>query len=125
MNHHAQQVAEFHKAFDIPILDSPQVPNQDRVKLRARLVAEESQEVIEAMESRNLQHIAKEMTDLMIVLHGAALEFGLQHVMDQVMDEVHRSNMSKLGADGKPVYRADGKVLKGPNYSEADLTFIG
>lgn len=125
MNHHAQQVAQFHEAFGIPILDSPQIPDEQRVKLRARLVAEESQEVIEAMQSGNLQHIAKEMADLMIVLHGAALEFGLQHVMDQVMDEVHRSNMSKLGPDGKPLHREDGKVLKGPNYSEADLTFIG
>ena len=61
----------------------------------------------------------------MIVLYGTALEFGLQHVMDQVMDEVHRSNMSKLGLDGKPVHREDGKVMKGPNYREADLTFIG
>lgn len=124
MNFYTAQVAEFHQAFDVPIVTSPQIPPADRAKLRARLVAEESAEVIEAIENGNLQHIAKEIADLMIVLHGTVLEYGLQHVMDKVMDEVHRSNMSKLGADGKPVHREDGKVIKGPNYREADLTFI-
>ncbi len=124
MHHHTAQVAEFHQAFDIPILDSPQIPNGARVKLRARLIGEESQEVIEALESGNLQHIAKELADLLIVLHGTVLEFGLQNVMDQVITEVHRSNMSKLGTDSKPVLREDGKVIKGPHYREADLTFL-
>lgn len=125
MNHHTAQVAEFHRAFDIPILETPQVPGKERAELRARLIAEESREVIEALESGNLQHIAKEMADLMIVLHGTVLEYGLQNHMEQVMEEVHRSNMSKLGPNGKPVHRADGKVMKGPDYQEADLTFIG
>lgn len=125
MNHHTQQVAEFHKAFNIPILDSPQLPSAERLKLRARLVGEESREVMEALEGGNLQHMAKEIADLMIVLHGTVLELGLQNVMDDVIAEVHRSNMSKLGPDGKPIHREDGKVLKGPNYTEADLTFIG
>ena len=125
MNHHTAQVAEFHRAFDIPILDAPQVPDQAHAALRARLIAEESREAMEAIESENIQHIAKELADLFIVLHGTVLEFGLQQVMDEVMEEVHRSNMSKLGPDGKPIYREDGKVMKGPNYREADLTFIG
>ncbi len=125
MNHHTHQTAIFHTAFGIPIQDSPQVPDEARAKLRARLIAEESAEVIEAIESGNIQHIAKEIADLMIVLNGTVLEYGLQHVMDQVMDEVYRSNMSKLGADGQPVHREDGKVIKGPHYSIADLTFIG
>lgn len=125
MTSHINQVAQFHRAFNIPILDSPQLPNAERLKLRARLVGEESREVMEALQEGNLQHVAKEIADLMIVLHGTVLELGLQHVMDEVITEVHRSNMSKLGPDGKPIHREDGKVLKGPNYTEADLTFIG
>ncbi len=125
MDVYTKQVAEFHKAFGIPVLNSPQLPDAERLKLRARLVGEESHEVMEALQSGNLQHIAKEIADLMIVLHGTVLELGLQDVMDEVMKEVHRSNMSKLGTDGKPIHREDGKVLKGPGYSEADLTFIG
>ena len=58
MNHHAQLVAKFHEAFEIPILNSPQIPDEQRVKLRARLIGEESQEVLEAIESGNIQHIA-------------------------------------------------------------------
>lgn len=125
MNHHTQQVAEFHKAFNIPILNNPQLPSMERLKLRAKLVGEESREVMEALEGNDLQHMAKEIADLMIVLHGTVLELGLQNEIDKIMDEVHRSNMSKLGPDGKPIHREDGKVLKGPNYTEADLTFIG
>lgn len=124
MNHHTAQVAQFHQAFNIPILDSPQVPDAERAQLRARLVGEESREVMEALQSGNLQHIAKEIADLMIVLHGTVLEYGLQHVMEEVMEAVHNSNMSKLGPNGKPLHREDGKVIKGPNYQEADLTFI-
>jgi predicted HAD superfamily Cof-like phosphohydrolase len=63
--------------------------------------------------------LTKELADLLYIVYGTAVTFGLP--LEEVFTEVHRSNMSKLGADGKPLYRADGKVLKGPNYQEPDL----
>jgi predicted HAD superfamily Cof-like phosphohydrolase len=130
-------VRQFHEAFDIPILGQPCVPSLDRVELRRRLVAEEFKEVdaeFERIISRSWRYahafdlyvdvarLAKELADLRYVAWGADLEFGIpSHEVDL---EVHRSNMSKLGPDGRPVRRHDGKVLKGPNYFEADIVSV-
>lgn len=132
-----QLVRYFHEAFDLPVVSHPSVPSDDRVALRLRLIDEEYQEVrtelVNILEklryghtvdepSRRLADLAKELSDLIYVIQGTALEFGLP--LNAVFAEVHRSNMSKLGADGKPVRRDDGKVLKGPNYREADILGI-
>jgi predicted HAD superfamily Cof-like phosphohydrolase len=110
------------------------MPAVRRVELRRRLVAEEAKEVdaeFERILTRyrsyhraaevygDLARLAKELSDLRYVAWGADLEFGIPS--DAVDLEVHRSNMSKLGPDGRPIRRHDGKVLKGPNYFEADL----
>lgn len=120
-NAHLDKVTAFHQAFDIPVHGQPQLPDNSRLQLRATLVMEEAKEVAEALTKQGLPEIAKELCDLYIVLQGTILELGLQDVMDEAVQRVHKSNMSKLGRDGKPVHRADGKVIKGPDYQEARL----
>lgn len=108
---------EFHHKFDVPVLPTPQWPDDRRKNLRINLLREECAEVIEAIESGNLSAIAKELCDLLIVCYGTGHEYGLQ--LDRAFREVHLSNMTKLGNDGRPVLRpTDGKVIKGPNYRE-------
>jgi predicted HAD superfamily Cof-like phosphohydrolase len=139
-------VREFHEAFDLPILSYPTIPAIQRVELRRRLIQEEYREVDVEFErivqrlasgvhnpggySRAIQvyediaRLAKELSDVRYVVEGAELEFGIPG--EAVYAEVHASNMSKLGPDGRPVRRHDGKVLKGPNYRHADvLSAIG
>lgn len=125
----------FHKAFGLPVYDEPFMPDMKRVDLRWKLINEEHQEVSDELAMiwrhqqrgynsvdeahQDIARLAKELADLKYVVEGTALEFGID--LDAVYAEVHRSNMSKLGADGKPVRRHDGKVIKGPNYSEANV----
>jgi predicted HAD superfamily Cof-like phosphohydrolase len=80
---------------------------------------EEHKELNKAIVSKDIPAIAKELCDLLYVVYGMGITFGIP--VDECFAEVHRSNMSKLGPDGKPIYRADGKVLKGPDYFEPDL----
>lgn len=112
----AGMVREFHEAFNLPIGDTTRTFNT----LRADLVCEEASEVSEAIRRGDLSGIAKELADLVYVTYGAAITFGID--LDIAVRAVHASNMSKLGPNGKPVMREDGKVLKGPNYREADVT---
>lgn len=111
----AGMVHEFHVAFNLPINDTTRTHN----KLRADLIREEAGEAGEALESGDLEHIAKELADLVIVAHGAALTLGIN--LDRAVALVHESNMSKL-VDGRPDMRDDGKVLKGPNYRPPDMS---
>lgn len=117
MNKQIEQVKEFHKAFDIPILTKAQFPN-GRVNLRASLINEEVKELNNAY---SINNFGKELIDCIYVLIGTALEFGFADKLEDLFDEVHKSNMSKLGEDGKPILREDGKVLKGKNYQEANI----
>jgi len=110
----AAMVREFHVAFDLPINDATRTLN----KLRADLIREEAEETAEAVESGDLEHMAKELADLAYVVYGAALTLGID--LDVAIAAVHASNMSKL-VDGRPVMRPDGKVLKGPNYAPPDM----
>lgn len=88
----------------------------DQMELRRELVMEEANEVRTA---ESPEELTKELADLLYVVYGMAVTFGLP--IDEVFERVHRSNMSKLGDDGKPIYRDDGKVLKGPNYQPPKL----
>lgn len=125
-----RKVKEFHDAFGLPVFTSPGDPGAERTNLRADLIEEESGEAVEAMiNSWNesfvddaLSTIAKELADVIIVALGAALELGIP--LSEVFDEVMLSNMSKLQSDGKPLYREDGKVMKGPNYKPPDILKI-
>jgi predicted HAD superfamily Cof-like phosphohydrolase/3'-phosphoadenosine 5'-phosphosulfate sulfotransferase (PAPS reductase)/FAD synthetase len=112
-------VRAFHTAFDIPILPAPTFPAPDRIAMRLRILDEERQELTDAIEAGDLVEVADALTDMSYLVYGTALEFGID--LNPCFREVHRSNMSKLGHDGKPILRADGKVMKGPNYSRPNL----
>lgn len=118
-----EMVREFHKAFGQPAPDSAEELSEERQDLRLDLIEEEYNEYIEAVGEGDLVEIAKELADLMYVVLGTAVEHGLVN-FDEIFAAVHASNMTKLGADGKPIRREDGKVVKGPNYKEPDLTSL-
>jgi len=109
-----EMVEQFHKEFDAPVGVLPKIISEGRQELREGLMAEEFRELWEAMDEKNLAKIAKEACDCLVVVYGTLVEYGIN--ADAVFEMVHKSNMSKLGEDGKPVYREDGKILKGPNY---------
>ncbi|MEU7278716.1 MazG nucleotide pyrophosphohydrolase domain-containing protein [Streptomyces sp. NPDC045431] len=131
-------VAQFHEAFDV--VNDIVTPEKFRELLERRvtLISEEAKEVAEAIDAVHhaigntdytgypvglVEHLAKELADLLYVIFGTADLLGIP--LDKAFAEVHESNMSKLGEDGQPVLREDGKVLKGPNYREADMTEVG
>lgn len=113
-------VEEFHYAFNLPIQHEITGIDEELRDLRIRLIEEEVTEVKEAMEAGRVYDVAKELADVLYVVYGTALVYGID--LDWAFQKVHESNMSKLGPDGKPIYREDGKVLKGPNYAPPDMS---
>lgn len=122
-------VAEFHKAFGHPIGVEA---TADSLALRFKLIHEEHNELrdeiaiamvdvetLGAVSTKVKARLLKELADLQYVISGLAVELGLP--LDIAFNRVHESNMTKLGEDGKPVYREDGKILKGPNYRPPDM----
>ena len=93
-------------------------------ELRYNLMKEEKEEYLEAVQNNDIVEIADALGDMLYILCGTILEHGLQHKIEEVFDEIQRSNMSKLGEDGKPIYREDGKVMKGPNYFKPNFSDI-
>lgn len=118
-------VAEFHDAFGIESANAPVVslPEQT-VLLRHNLMKEENEEYLEAAQNKDLVEVADALGDMLYILCGTILSHGMQHKITEVFNEIQRSNMSKLGSDGKPIYREDGKVLKGPNYFKPNIAAI-
>ncbi|MBF4469871.1 MULTISPECIES: pyrophosphohydrolase domain-containing protein [Flavobacterium] len=116
-------VKEFHTAFRIGHSETP-IASLGEVKniLRYNLMKEENEEYLEAVQNNDLVEIADALGDMMYILCGTIIEHGLQHKIEEVFDEIQRSNMSKLGEDGNPIYREDGKVMKGPNYFKPDFS---
>ncbi len=117
-----ENVREFHTAFGVPELFAPGFPDSKRRALRLELITEELQELLDAEAANDIVEVADALSDLSYVIAGMALEYGID--LDACVAEVHRSNMSKLGADGKPIYREDGKVLKGPGSFKPNLRAI-
>jgi predicted HAD superfamily Cof-like phosphohydrolase len=115
MTHEQAMVEEFHRTFDILVQDRPAVPAAATKELRLRLIQEEFDELREAMGQDNLAAVAKEMADLLYVVYGTAVSYGID--MEPVFREVHRSNLSNVGG----YKRADGKWVKPPTYSPACL----
>jgi predicted HAD superfamily Cof-like phosphohydrolase len=111
-----EQVLEFHRVFGCAINDTTRTHNT----MRAELILEEAAEAAEALLIGDRQMIARELADLVYVAYGAAITLGI--ALDRAVSEVHRANMSKLDSDGTPVFRPDGKVLKGPNYQAPDMS---
>ena len=115
-------VALFHKSFGMGISDIPIASlGEDKNKLRFGLMEEENQEYLDAAGKGDLVEVADALGDMLYILCGTILEHGLQHKIEEVFEEIQRSNMSKLGADGNPIYREDGKVLKGPSYFKPNI----
>ena len=121
MKNELELLKQFHNAFGHPVETKPTFLSDDRLTLRIALIQEELNEVEEAMMVNYHPDIMKELSDLLVVTFGTIIECGYQDLIEQAFAEVMRSNMSKLGADGKPIYREDGKILKGPDYKEADM----
>ena len=122
MKKQIEQVRRFHDAFGIKNNYSPHaVLESDVIDLRHRLIHEENEEYLEACKNGDLVEIADALGDMMYILCGTILSHGLQDKIENIFEEIQRSNMSKLGADGKPIYREDGKILKGPNYFKPDI----
>lgn len=117
-----EMVKEFHDTYGLPVKASPDLSDPKTNELRINLLAEELDELKEAIAAGDVVEVLDALTDLQYVLDGAYLSWGLHDVKDAAFNEVQRSNMSKLGADGKPIRReSDGKVMKGPNFFEPDL----
>lgn len=125
MDNKLKAVKDFHEAFGLGIKESP-IANlsQKKLKLRYDLMAEENDEYLEAAQNDDLVEVADALGDMLYILCGTILEHGMQYKIEEVFNEIQRSNMSKLGADGKPIYREDGKVMKGPNYFQPDILSI-
>lgn len=116
-------VREWHQAFDVPVENAPTIPKH-RAQMRLDILEEEVSELRAAVEAGDLVETLDALCDIQYVLDGTFLEFGLHQLKQDAMAEVHSSNMSKLGADGRPVLREDGKVLKGPNFRPPDLATL-
>jgi predicted HAD superfamily Cof-like phosphohydrolase len=117
------QVGEFHRAYGLPLRDAPTVAvGSDQVELRQALIEEEVAELAAAARAGDLIAVADALADIVYVAYGTAHVYGID--LDAVLDEVQTSNMTKLGADGRPIRRADGKVLKGPDYRPPDIAAV-
>lgn len=118
-------VHEFHTAFKLGIKNRPTANiGEDRNLLRYNLMKEENEEYLEAAQNNDLVEVADALGDMLYILCGTIIEHGMQDKITEVFNEIQRSNMSKLGEDGKPIYREDGKVLKGPNYFKPNIKGI-
>ena len=114
-----EDVKKFMKTFGQKVISRPQFPDEKTMNLRFDLIKEELNELEEAMKTKNLKEVADALTDILYVTYGAGYAYGIN--LDECFKEVQRSNMSKLGTDGKPIFNEKGKVMKGPNYSEPNL----
>lgn len=118
-------VKEFHAVFGLGFSEIPKGDlGQSKNQLRYKLMKEENEEYLEAVQNNDSFEIADALGDMLYILCGTIIEHGLQHKIEAVFDEIQRSNMSKLDSDGNPIYREDGKVMKGPNYSKPDFSEI-
>ncbi|WP_422105370.1 hypothetical protein [Winogradskyella sp.] len=118
-------VKAFHTAFKLGYLDTPKANlGLEKNMLRYKLMREENEEYLEAANNNDLVEVADALGDMLYILCGTIIEHGLQHKIEEVFEEIQRSNMSKLGEDGEPIYRDDGKVLKGPNYFKPHIKEI-
>ena len=125
MQNQLKSVKIFHEAFGIKISNKPTLElSKDILKLRHSLMQEENNEYLKAVDEKNLIEVADALGDMLYILCGTILTHGFQNLIEDIFDEIQSSNMSKLGDDGKPIYRNDGKVLKGPNYKKPNIKKI-
>ncbi len=125
MKNKIEAVKAFHTAFKLGYSETLKADlGSDKNMLRYKLMREENEEYLEAASNSDLVEVADALGDILYILCGTIIEHGMQHKIEDVFNEIQRSNMSKLGADGEPIYREDGKVLKGPNYFKPDINTI-
>ncbi|MEO9510520.1 MAG: nucleoside triphosphate pyrophosphohydrolase family protein [Flavobacteriaceae bacterium] len=125
MKRKIEAVELFHNAFGLGVLQEPKANlGEPKNKLRFNLMDEENKEYLEAATNNDLVEVADALGDMLYILCGTILEHGMQYKIEEVFEEIQRSNMSKLDQNGKPIYREDGKVLKGPNYFKPDIQNI-
>ena len=125
MKNKIEAVKAFHTAFKIGHLELPKADlGLAKNMLRYKLMREENEEYLDAANNNDLVEVADALGDMLYILCGTIIEHGMQHKIEEVFDEIQRSNMSKLGEDGQPIYREDGKVLKGPNYFKPNIEEI-
>lgn len=117
MKKQIESVKKFHNTYKLGYSETP-IANlgNSKNKLRFSLMSEENEEYLEAANNDDIIEVADALGDMLYILCGTIIEHGMQDIIEDVFDEIQRSNMSKLGEDGEPIYRDDGKVLKGPHY---------
>ena len=114
-----ERVKKFMKTFGQEVKGKAEFPSNKITNLRYELIKEELNELKDAIEKKDIKEVADALTGILYVTYGAGHAFGIN--LDKCFEEVQNSNMSKLGADGKPIYNEKGKVMKGPNYFKPDL----
>ena len=120
-----EKVKEFHSTFGLEYHEAPVSSVDKRIyELRHRLMQEENDEYLEAAAEGNLTQIADALGDKLYILCGTIIAHGLQHKIVEVFNEIHRSNLSKLDDNGKPIYREDGKIMKSNNYFLPDIKSV-
>jgi predicted HAD superfamily Cof-like phosphohydrolase len=125
MKNKIEAVKAFHTAFKLGHSETPKADlGKEKNTLRFNLMKEENEEYLEAANNNDLVEVADALGDMLYILCGTIIEHGMQYKIEEVFDEIQRSNMSKLGENGEPIYREDGKVLKGPNYFKPNIESI-
>ena len=125
MKNKIKAVREFHYSFGLGVSEDIIADlGEAKNNLRFNLMDEENKEYLEAAQNNDIVEVADALGDMLYILCGTILEHGMQYKIEEVFNEIQRSNMSKLGEDGKPIYREDGKVLKGPNYFKPNIEII-
>ena len=119
-----KSVAEFHTTFKIGNADTVKLIDEKEYTLRYNLIKEENEEYLDACKNGDIIEIADALGDQLYILFGTILKHGLEHKIEEVYDEIHRSNMSKLDEKGEPIFREDGKILKSNLYFKPDIKKI-
>ena len=123
MKKQIDSVKQFHDTYKIGYKNEPTASiGSEKNKLRFKLMSEENEEYLVAANNNDMIEVADALGDMLYILCGTILEHGMQDIIEPIFDEIQKSNMSKLGDDGNPIFRDDGKVLKGPNYFKPNFT---
>ena len=122
MKKQLDSVKQFHDTYKIGYSNDPIADlGPKKNKLRFELMSEENEEYLDASNNNDIIEVADALGDMLYILCGTIIEHGMQDIIEPVFDEIQKSNMSKLGKDGNPIFREDGKVMKGPNYFKPDF----
>ncbi len=122
MKKQLDSVKQFHDTYKIGYSNNPIADlGPEKNKLRFKLMSEENEEYLDASNNNDIIEVADALGDMLYILCGTIIEHGMHDIIEPVFDEIQKSNMSKLGEDGNPIFREDGKVMKGPNYFKPDF----